>query len=75
MVIGARATKYFVAFLEDRPQKQRDLPSVSKPLGNHLMLPRVGLVFLSGEQAASIFREAGKFFLWENRIIGEANVA
>ena len=35
----------------------------------------VGLVFLSGEQAASIFREAGKFFLWENRIIGEANVA
>lgn len=36
---------------------------------------RAGVIFLSGERAASIFRIAGKFFLWELRIIGEANVA
>jgi hypothetical protein len=35
---------------------------------------RVGMVFLSGEKAASILREAGKFYLWELGIIGEARV-
>lgn len=33
---------------------------------------RVGFVFLSGQEAADIFRHAGKFFLWEGRFIGEA---
>lgn len=35
---------------------------------------RLGFVFLSGEEAADIFRKAGKFYLWEGRIIGEAVV-
>jgi hypothetical protein len=35
---------------------------------------RVGMIFLSGEKAAGILREAGKFFLWELGIIGEATV-
>jgi hypothetical protein len=35
---------------------------------------RAGMVFLSGNKAANIFREAGKFFLWERGIIGEARV-
>jgi hypothetical protein len=35
---------------------------------------RLGFVFLSGEEAASIFKAAGKFFLWEGRIVGEAIV-
>jgi hypothetical protein len=35
---------------------------------------RLGFVFLSGEKAATILRTAGKFFLWDTRIIGEAKV-
>jgi hypothetical protein len=35
---------------------------------------RVGVSFLSGEKAAQIFRAAGKFYLWDRRIIGEALV-
>jgi hypothetical protein len=35
---------------------------------------RVGISFLSGEKAAQAFRAAGKFYLWESRIIGEAIV-
>jgi hypothetical protein len=35
---------------------------------------RVGISFLSQEKAAQIFRAAGKFYLWELRIIGEAIV-
>lgn len=35
---------------------------------------RVGFVFLSGQEAADIFRNAGKFYLWEGRFIGEAVV-
>jgi hypothetical protein len=35
---------------------------------------RVGISFLSGEKAAQVFRAAGKFYLWEFRIIGEAIV-
>ena len=34
----------------------------------------VGFVFLSGMEAASKFRAAGKFYLWEGRFIGEAIV-
>lgn len=35
---------------------------------------RFGWMFLSGETAASKMREAGQFYLWEGRIIGEAVV-
>ena len=35
---------------------------------------RLGFVFLSGEEAADIFRKAGKFYLWEGGFIGEADV-
>jgi len=35
---------------------------------------RLGFVFLSGEEAANILRKAGKFYLWEGRVIGEAVV-
>ena len=35
---------------------------------------RVGFVFLSGQEAADIIRNAGKFYLWEGRFIGEAVV-
>lgn len=35
---------------------------------------RLGFVFLGGEEAASTFRNAGKFYLWEGRFIGEATV-
>jgi hypothetical protein len=35
---------------------------------------RFGWMFLSGDQAASTFKRAGKFYLWEGRIIGEAVV-
>jgi hypothetical protein len=31
-------------------------------------------VFLSGEEAADVFRKAGGFYLWEGRLIGEALV-
>jgi hypothetical protein len=35
---------------------------------------RLGFVFLSGDEAARVFRDAGKFYLWEGRFIGEATV-
>jgi hypothetical protein len=35
---------------------------------------RLGFVFLSGGDAAAIFRRAGTFYLWEGRFIGEATV-
>jgi len=35
---------------------------------------RLGFIFLSGEEAAAIMRKAGKFYLWEGGIIGEAIV-
>jgi hypothetical protein len=35
---------------------------------------RLGFVFLSGEEAADIVRNAGTFYLWEGRFIGEARV-
>src|SRR5215471_16333251 len=35
---------------------------------------RVGFVFLSGEEAAQIFRQAGKFYLWEVKFVAEAVV-
>lgn|SRR5262249_30446313 len=35
---------------------------------------RLGFVFLSGEEAAKIFRRAGFFYLWECGFIGEAAV-
>jgi hypothetical protein len=35
---------------------------------------RLGFEFLSGETAAKLFRDAGKFFLWEGGFIGEAIV-
>lgn len=34
----------------------------------------VGFTFLSGEQAAVEMRKAGRFYLWEGRFIGEAEV-
>lgn len=35
---------------------------------------RLGFVFLSGDEAAHALREAGRFYLWEGRFIGEAVV-
>jgi hypothetical protein len=35
---------------------------------------RLGFVFLSGEEAASALRKAGRFYLWEAGFIGEAVV-
>jgi hypothetical protein len=35
---------------------------------------RIGFCFLSGDEAATIMRNAGKFYLWEGRFIGEAEV-
>lgn len=48
-------------------------PQLEKPLapGDRR---RLGFVFLSGEEAASALREAGTFYLWEGRYIGEAVV-
>ncbi len=47
-------------------------------LGDEPMAPgqqrRLGFVFLSGDEAAKIFKQAGKFYLWEGRFIGEAVV-
>jgi hypothetical protein len=34
----------------------------------------VGFVFLSGREAAEALAESGKFYLWENRTIGEAEI-
>jgi hypothetical protein len=48
-------------------------PLLEEPLapGDHR---RLGFVFLSGEQAAGVFRKGGIFYLWEGRFIGEAVV-
>ena len=48
-------------------------PLLEEPLapGDHR---RLGFVFLSGVEAADIFRKAGTFYLWEGRIVGEAAV-
>jgi hypothetical protein len=35
---------------------------------------RLGFVFLSGDEAANAMREAGRFYLWEGRFVGEATV-
>lgn len=35
---------------------------------------RLGFVFLTGDEGASVMRDAGRFFLWEGRAIGEARV-
>ena len=35
---------------------------------------RLGFVFLSGEEAAVIMRQAGTFYLWEGGFVGEAKV-
>lgn len=34
----------------------------------------LGFVFLSGEPAVRALREAGRFYLWEGRFIGEGRV-
>ena len=44
---------------------------VSDAVGEHR---KVGFVFLSGESAAETLRKAGKFYLWEGKIVGEATV-
>lgn len=36
---------------------------------------RVGLLLLSGDEAARDLRAAGRFYLWDGRVIGEAVVA
>jgi hypothetical protein len=48
-------------------------PLLEEPLapGDHR---RLGFVFLSGQEAADVFRRAGSFYLWEGRIVGEAVV-
>jgi hypothetical protein len=47
-------------------------------LGERMMSPgetrRVGMVFLSGQDAVSVLSRPGKFFLWEGRLIGEATI-
>jgi hypothetical protein len=35
---------------------------------------RLGFVFLSPEDAVKAVKEAGRFYLWEGRFIGEATV-
>lgn len=35
---------------------------------------RLGFVFLSGEEAVGVMRNAGTFYLWEGHFIGEAKV-
>jgi hypothetical protein len=35
---------------------------------------RLGFVFLSGDEAATVMRKAGTFYLWEGRFVGEAIV-
>ena len=48
-------------------------------LGDDPMYPgeirRVGFSFLSGSEAATALSRNGRFYLWENRIIGEAEIA
>jgi len=47
-------------------------------LGDDWMHPgetwQVGYFFLSGEEAAAALSRKPKFYLWENRIIGEAEI-
>jgi hypothetical protein len=33
---------------------------------------RIGFIFLAGEESTSVLRDAGKFYLWEGHLIGEA---
>jgi hypothetical protein len=35
---------------------------------------RLGFVFLSGDTAVKALAEAGKFYLWDGRFVGEATV-
>ena len=35
---------------------------------------QVGFYFLSGDEAARAMRDAGHFYLWEGRVVGEARV-
>src|SRR5215831_3219153 len=35
---------------------------------------KLGFVFLNGEESVDALREAGKFYLWEGRFVGEAAV-
>jgi|EndMetStandDraft_8_1072994.scaffolds.fasta_scaffold541585_1 hypothetical protein len=48
------------------------------PLLQSEMLPgerrTLGFVFLSGAEAASALTASDKFYLWENGVIGEANI-
>ena len=48
-------------------------------LGDAPLVPgeqrRIGFYFLAGEDAAEIMRQAGRFYLWEGGVIGEAEVA
>ncbi|MEO5937488.1 MAG: hypothetical protein ABIQ43_00595 [Sphingomonas sp.] len=47
-------------------------------LGNLPFFPgterRVGLVFLSGQEAADALKQSGRFYLWELGFVGEAVV-
>ena len=47
-------------------------------LGDTPMAPgdtrRLGFVFLSGDDAVAVLRQAGAFYLWEGQFIGEARV-
>ncbi len=36
---------------------------------------RVEIMFLSPNEAVPAFRKAGKFYLWEGRIIGEGTLS
>ena len=35
---------------------------------------QLGFAFLSGDRAVQAFTEAGRFYLWEGRFVGEATV-
>ena len=35
---------------------------------------RIGFCFLAGDEAATVMRNAGRFYLWEGKFIGEAVV-
>jgi hypothetical protein len=35
---------------------------------------RVGFVFLAGDSVAEEYRDVGKFYVWEGRVIGEADI-
>ena len=48
------------------------------PLLESEMMPgewrRLGIVFLSGDDAISALKTSDRFYLWEGRFIGEANI-